>query len=552
MGRSTSQADRRLTRRQALGLGAGAAGTIALGGWGVGRLLAGDEAPVDHVLRAAPTTIELGPRSARTWAYAGGVPGPELRLKQGQPFRARVENRLPSGTTIHWHGIRLDNAMDGVPDLTQRAISPGDDFVYEFTPPDAGTFIYHSHVGTQLDRGLYGALIVEPRREEMSYDREAVLLLDDWLDGVAGTPDRRLADLRRNGMNMPGMGGMSMGGGMDGMKMGAGMGGQSMGGAMGGQVGRHSALSGGRPGPDSLAALANAMETGRVDPGDVRHPLHLVNGRPPADPPAIAVRHGERLRLRLINPAADTVYCVFIEDHQLSVTHADGQPVSPVTTDAIMIGMGERYDALVEARAPGAVRLIAVPLGKPGRAVATLRYGEASRSRMPRPDAPFRAPRRVASYEDLRPLDRARSPSAPRELRLDLGMAMDAYRWTIAGRAFPDAPEIELAPGERVRLRMRNRTPMPHPMHLHGHFFRQALPGGAAGPEKDTILVPPMREVAVDLVADNPGRWAFHCHNAYHQEAGMMRSVRVGSAARSDRRQATGTDEGESMPGVGH
>lgn len=120
---------------------------------------------------------------------------------------------------MHWHGIRLRNPADGVPDFTQDAIRPGDAFVYEFTPPDAGTYFFHSHVGTQLDRGLYAPLIVEAAREQLSYDEEAVLVLDDWLDGVAGTPDAQYAKLRRSGMNM---GGMSMGGGS--------MGGGSMGG----------------------------------------------------------------------------------------------------------------------------------------------------------------------------------------------------------------------------------------------------------------------------------------------------------------------------------
>jgi FtsP/CotA-like multicopper oxidase with cupredoxin domain len=116
------------------------------------------------------------------WAYNGSVPGPELRLKQGQNLRVEVENALGVGTTIHWHGVRLPNAMDGVPNLTQAPIAPnGGKFVYEFDLPDAGTFWYHPHLGSpeQVGRGLYGALVVE-ERDPLKVDRDVVWVLSDW------------------------------------------------------------------------------------------------------------------------------------------------------------------------------------------------------------------------------------------------------------------------------------------------------------------------------------------------------------------------------------
>lgn len=429
---------RGVTRRQVLVAGAGAAGALALGGYGLGRVLArgsssAAELAPDLVIRAVPTTVDLGSRRARTWTYGGALPGPGVRLRQGEPVRIRVENGLPEETSVHWHGIRLANAADGVPGLTQAPIAPGDSFTYAFTPPDAGTYFLHSHSGLQLDRGLYASLVVEPKREPMDYDREDVLLLDDWLDGLDGTPDDRLSSLKRSGMPMEGM---DMGAGVDmGSTAGMGMGmGMDDGGAA---RGPHTALDGGAPTAGSLAALANAMENGAVDPGDVPdYPAYLINGRPPDDPHRLAVRGRERVRLRLINAAADTTFCFFVEGHAMTVVHADGAAVRPVDTDALLIGMGERYDVLVEARSVGASRMIAVPLGKQGRAVAVLRAGP-TRGRATSPSAPFRMPRRIASYADLQSTGAPpRTAIAAHETRLALDMEMGKYVWTIGGQAF--------------------------------------------------------------------------------------------------------------------
>lgn len=530
MGTESSGSEPRFTRRRLLVVAGSATAVVGVGGgYGLSRLLGGDgevlPAPT-LTLRARAEEVELGGRRAATWTY-GGLPGRELRLREGEPVRIRVVNDLPEPTTIHWHGIRLVNAADGVPGMTQEPIASGDSFDYVFTTPDTGTFIYHSHVGTQLDRGLYGALIVEPRREELDYDAEAVLLFDDWLDGVAGTPDRKLAEIREQmatgemdmgGMDMGGtgtgetdMGGMVMGGG-SGIGMGAGF--------------RHTGLDGMAPSGDHLAALANALEAGRLDAGDVQYPLYLVNGRPPEAPAAVRVRRGDRVRLRLINPSSDTIFCVFVEGRPLTIVRADSGPVEPVETDAVMLGMGERYDVLVDVPESGYTRVVGMPLGKRGRAVTLLRTTDASGAPPPA-GKKLVLPRRVASYSDLRDADGAPRANGARSIRMDLGMTMGRYEWTMGGQAFPNADPISVRRGERIRFVMRNRTMMPHPMHLHGHDFRLVLGSGLGG-RKDTMLVPPRRELAVEWLADNPGAWAFHCHNVYHAEAGMMRRVDVG------------------------
>jgi FtsP/CotA-like multicopper oxidase with cupredoxin domain len=194
----TSSDSPRFTRQEFVLGGAGIALAAGFGGYGLSRLFSSSKT-TELVLRPRAETIELGHRRVQTWTYGAGVPGPEIRVKQGERLRVRVDNGLPEGTTIHWHGVRVPNAMDGVPGMTQRAIAPGTSFVYDFVPPDAGTYWFHPHVGTQLDRGLYAPLVVEARSETLDYDREVVLVLDDWLDGVAGTPEQALRRLEKHG-----------------------------------------------------------------------------------------------------------------------------------------------------------------------------------------------------------------------------------------------------------------------------------------------------------------------------------------------------------------
>ena len=142
-------------------------------------------------LVAEPTELPLvDGKPLKVWAYNGQVPGPTLRVRLGETLRVRFVNKLPQDTTIHWHGVRLPNAMDGVPYLTQKPVQPGDSFVYEFTPRDAGTFWFHPHVraSEQVERGLYGVLVVEDARPP-PYSRDLVWVLDDWLLDASGQID---------------------------------------------------------------------------------------------------------------------------------------------------------------------------------------------------------------------------------------------------------------------------------------------------------------------------------------------------------------------------
>ena len=442
-------------------------------------------------LTAREATVSLGGLVVPTWVYGDSVPGPLLRAKAGDRLRVNVTNALETDTSIHWHGIALSNDMDGVPGITQKPINAGSRFTYEFTAPDPGTYFYHPHTGVQLDRGLYGVLIIDDPDEPGDYDQEWVLVLDDWVDGTGRTPDAILAELQSAG-------GTSSSGDMDGMDMGDdSMDGMDMGG------------------------MGEGMQSGILGgAGDIDYPHYLINGRTAGAPDVLTGKPGQRARIRIVNAASDTAFRVALGGHKLTLTHSDGFPVEQTTTDALMIGMGERYDVTVTL-ADGTFPLVASAEGKGGQGLAVVRTsgGGAPKGDVQVPELN----RRVVLSSDLvgSPNVLLATKRPDRVLNVVLGGTMAPYRWTLNGKTFPDAEPLDISAGERVRLRFANHSMMFHPMHVHGHTYG-LVRGGA---RKDTAIVRPMQTLEVDLDADNPGQWATHCHNIYHAEAGMMTTL---------------------------
>ncbi|MFF8191067.1 multicopper oxidase family protein [Streptomyces bobili] len=465
-------------------------------------------------LTAAPARLDLGGGvRTKTWAFEGRTPGREVRLSTGDTLVAELSNQLPGKTTtsIHWHGIALRNDMDGVPSATQTAVRAGSTFTYRFIADAPGTYFFHPHVGVQLDRGLYAPLIVEDPREPLAYDDEWVVVLDDWVDGVTGTPDEVFAELRQ------GMGGMDMGGasgsGMEGHDM------HSM-----GDMGEDAAS----PSPSSSGGMSSRFmlmgaESDLLggDAGDVKYPHHLVNGRIPADPHVYTGKPGRKVRLRIINAGSDTAYRVALGSHRLTITHTDGYPVQHQQVDALLIGMGERYDVLVTL-GDGVFPLVAAAEGKNAGGLALVRTGS---GRAPSASVrPKELSGLIMTASQLRAADDVRLKSARTDVthQIKLTGGMMHYNWAINGKPFdmahPDANPILVEEGQRVRLDFVNDTTMWHPMHLHGHTYQL----GDSGPRKDTTIVLPKKKLSVFFDGDNPGQWMLHCHNAYHGEAGMM------------------------------
>lgn len=474
-------------------------------------------------LTAAPARLDLGGGvTTNTWAFDGRTPGKELRGTAGDTIAAELNNQLPGKTTtsIHWHGVALRNDMDGVPPVTQAAVRAGHTFTYRFIADAPGTYFFHPHVGLQLDRGLYAPLIVEDPREPLRYDDEWVVVLDDWLDGVTGTPDQVYSELKN------GMGGMDMGGSSgpsgssdDGM---GDMGGMDMSG-MSASPSASSPPSGGGMSTNFMLMGATSTLLGG-DAGDVNYPYHLVNGRVPVAPDVYNGKPGRKVRLRIINAGGDTAYRVALAGHKLTITHTDGFPVEHRQVDALLVGMGERYDVLVTL-GDGVFPLVALAEGKDASGMALVRTGSGG---APKPGVrPKELNGIIMAASELRAAADVRlaTRKTDRVHRIELTGGMAKYNWAVNGKPFdmnnPTASPILVEQGQRVRLDFVNRTSMWHPMHLHGHTYQL----GTAGPRKDTTIVLPNKTVSVFFDADNPGQWMLHCHNAYHQEAGMMAVV---------------------------
>ncbi len=433
-----------------------------------------------------PATVDLGGLAVATWTFGGELPGALIRAKVGDTLKIAVNNSLPQPTTVHWHGLALRNDMDGVPGLTQDPIGPGKSFEYNYVSTHPGTYWFHPHVGVQQDRGLYAPLIIDDPNEPGNYDAEWIVVLDDWTDGVGQSPDAILADLMKNGMNMNGMnhGGMAM------------------------------------PYSDT-----NPLGS---DTGDVDYPHYLINGRLPTAPSTFSAAPGERIRIRIINAGADTAFRVALDDHKMTVTHTDGFPVIPTDVDALLLGMGERYDVIVTA-GDGAFALRAAPVGKQGPsglAVLKTAAGTVGPAGVPPPTSGVLGTVETFQADESVELETTKTF---KKLPATLGGNMMDYTWTINGVAHVvDKGIMSIKRGDTGRMRMKNATMMFHPMHLHGHTFQVRAVNGvpmARGPRKDTVIVRPMETVDVDFVADNPGSWMFHCHNAYHGEAGMMTAI---------------------------
>jgi multicopper oxidase len=479
-------------RRQFLVMGAGAAACVAAA---CSKSQPPPAAPTstDVSLAAGETDIDLGGVNVHTWAYGNQVPAREIRLKKGERLRAELTNAMPQDVTVHWHGIALVNGMDGVPDLTQAAVPNGKKFTYDFVVPDAGTYWFHSHVGTQLDRGLYGPLIIEDPSEKVDYDDELVVVLDDWIDGTGTNPDQVLENLRKTGMKPMAPGG---------------------------------------PGVTPTSPLGE-------DGGDVTYPFFVINGRVAADPQVVDYRAGQRIRLRAINAGSDTAFRVAVPNATMRVIQTDGYPVVPVQAISVILGMGERVDAIITVNE--SLPLVAVPEGKQGHAQLNLRVNNAPSS--------VNVDDFVASVRTMAPLDTATLSPTPevtlpvkapdQVIDAHLTGPVNGYTWPVNGTLYnPPNDGVAVKPKQRVRIRFVNESMMYHPFHLHGHTFQvmtadarsregtadarsRGAPATVAKARKDTVLVPPKQTVEVDFDTNNPGRWINHCHNTYHLEAGM-------------------------------
>nr|VTP04381.1 Copper resistance protein A precursor [Mycobacterium riyadhense] len=439
---------------------------------------------VTATLTAQPAPIDLGGPIARTLAYGDAVPGRLIRANVGDELAVTVKNRLNGPTSVHWHGVALRNDMDGVVPATPN-IAATSDFTYRFSSPYPGTYWAHPHVGLQADYGLYLPVIIDDPGDPGRYDAEWIVVLDDWTDGIGRSPQQAYDELK--GTHMPAE----------------------------------------SPGQQDMPGMTTVGTSGLLggDSGDIDYPYYLVNGRIPAAPTTFDAKPGQRIRVRFINAGADTAFRVALAGHVMTVTHTDGFPVVPTDVDALLVGMAERYNVIVTA-GDGVFPLVAVPEGKkaqPGRALLSTAAGAP-------PDATFQPSElngRVGTVDMFTAIPPASLGTSQSDvnLALELTGSMMNYNWSINGKPYPQSPPLTINQGQRATLTFTNSTMMYHPMHVHGHTFQVIKPDGSLGTRKDTVNVLPNQKLSAMLVADNPGIWMIHCHNAYHQEAGMMTTL---------------------------
>jgi FtsP/CotA-like multicopper oxidase with cupredoxin domain len=505
---------RSLSRREFLRVsGQAGLGALALGAGG-GLLVPGPAASAQRegagrvreiFLEAREVRWDLAPgKVVKAMAYNSQIPGPELRLREGERVRIVLKNSLSDPTTIHWHGVDVPNPMDGVPGLTQKPIPPGQAFVYEFTATPPGTRWYHTHLQEhkQLDLGLYAPLIIEPAEPDpFAFDREYTLVLDDWATGTTRPlPSTREGTAAGRG-GMGGMMGGMMGGGMGRMMEGM-MGRGGMGGMMGGQ-----------------------------------HPAYdvmTINGKAyPATQP-LKVRKGERVRLRLINASADHTHVLRLAGHRLHVTHTDGNPLlQAVEVDAVPIAPSERYDVFFVADRPGAWFLFCTEAGHAAAGEQVLVFYEGHEKSRAEPPVEGVSGLSLWHYDLGRGRDilpRSWGQERVFDLTLSGGM-MGSDVWTINDERYPDTEPLRLRKGDGARVRFRNMSMEAHPMHLHGQSFKVLAVNGrrlAAPIVKDSVDVEAhMGSVGIEFTAHNPGDWFLHCHKPMHMEGGMITLAKI-------------------------
>jgi CopA family copper-resistance protein len=526
----------------------------------------------EYFLTIDQQEVNITGKPAKGMTINGGIPGPTLRFKEGDLARIHVRNQMKVETSIHWHGILLPNDMDGVPYVTFPPIKAETTFTYEFPIRQAGTYWYHSHSNLQEQSGVYGSIVIEPRKKRFSPAQDQVILLSDWTEE---DPHVVLRTLKR---------------GSEWYSIEKGSGQSILGAARLGMFGEY--------------FKRELQRMPAMDIADVAYDRFLVNGKPES---SLGAKPGETVLLRIINGSSTTFFHVGFAGGPMTLVAADGQDVEPVKVDRFLIGVAETYDILIKAPAGGAHELRAtahdgsgfasgnrdVEAGKfdhPGMMGMDPMKIEGSHGQKGGEDAPGmetmghtghggrwmpmqgmehatpgmspsgpsdanRSGRRfganfgflaadISSSKDLAldgmdprrpwpPYGKLRStkptafsPDKPvRKIRLTLDGDMERYVWFMNNKPLSESDSILIRKGEVVRFIMINRTMMHHPMHLHGHFFRVINGQGDYAPLKHTVDVSPMSTTVIEFDAYEMGDWFFHCHLLYHMKSGMARVV---------------------------
>jgi CopA family copper-resistance protein len=568
-----------LSRRKVM-QSAAAASALTLPPWSLRSALAVPSgAPVlsgtDFQLEIGDVPINITGRPRIATAVNGSVPAPILRWREGDTVTLAVTNRFSKPSSIHWHGVRAPSPMDGVPGLSFHGIAPGETFVYRFPVHQSGTYWYHSHSAFQEQTGVYGPIVIVPKGGyAQAFDRDYVVMLSDWSDESPDTivsnlkfqsdyynfHQRTLStfidDAQRKGFSDTVADRLEWGK----MRM-------SPTDILDVSGATYTYLINGRPPGANWTALFRPGERVR---------LRFINGssmsifdvRIPDLPMTVVQADGndiepvtvDEFRISvaetydvIVQPTADRAYTIFVQAEDRTGYARGTLAPRPGMTAAIPpmdprplrtmadMGMGGMDHGSMSGMDHGAMS------GMQHGSMADMSSIEASpeaqklqgsvgvdnvammpTQRLDRAREGFPPSRRVLSYADLRATRPGSDPRPPsRDITLHLTGNMERFIWGFDGKKFSEAEPIVLQRGERVRFVLINDTMMEHPIHLHGLWSELENGHGEYRPYKHTINVKPGERLSYLVTADEPGRWAYHCHLLYHMETGMFREVRV-------------------------
>ncbi len=528
-------------------------------------------------------TVNLTGNTAVATTINGQIPGPTLVWQEGDTVTLHVTNKLKKDSSIHWHGLILPYQMDGVPGISFDGIKPGETFTYKFKVQQHGTYWYHSHSGFQEQTGVYGAIVIKPKKKEpFKVDLDNVILLSDWSDEKPEAIFRKLklsSDYYNFGQRT---------------------------------VGRflEEVQKKGLSKAFNDRKMWNEMRMNDVDISDVTGYTytHLMNGQPSNRPFVTLFKKGQKVRLRFVNAAAMTFFDVRIPGLKMTVVASDGNHVKPVRVDELRIGVAETYDVIVQPKKNKAYAIFAQSIERSGYALGMLTPSSTLQAKVPKMDpvpslsmvdmgmdmgtmkkkdessmkcsSAMKMPnkkamkkyrwqamedqkypitplpmargvqttmmamspkyrlddpgvglrnngRRVLTYADLKNRYSTKHDKKPdREIVLHLTGNMERYMWSINGIRYADAKPLQFHYGERLRITFINDTMMNHPMHLHGLWSDLETGDDNHLVKKHTIIVQPGSKISYRVTVDAKGAWAYHCHLLYHM-AGMFRKVIV-------------------------
>ena len=506
---------------------------------------------VRYDLYIRDTIVTFGKKPKRAIAVNGQIPMPTLTFTEGDTAEIWVHNELNEMTSLHWHGLFLPNKMDGVPFLTQMPIKPGATYLYKFPIIQHGTHWYHSHSGLQEQLGMYGAFIMNKRKE---WDIPTIpVVLSEWTDMKPEEVHRSL----------------------------------------------HAATDWFAIQKGSTQSYSEAIKKGHfktkiinewkrmnaMDLTDIYYDNFLINGKTQNEQPQF--KAGDKVRLRIANGGASDYFWLSYSGDKITVVATDGNDVEPVEVDRLIIAVSETYDVVVTIPENKSYEFLVTPEDRTKHASMWLGSGEkvpAVKLLRPKyfagmkmmndmmdmkgnmiemdgmkmqnqimdmntvvypeitgPENPNDTINAVnhnmagmnnsnsdivsLNYEMLRAPEKTTLPNGPwKELKFDLTGNMNRYVWSLDNKVVSESDKILIKKGENIRIILFNNSMMRHPMHLHGHDFRLLSQQGEYAIMKNIIDIMPMERDTIEFAANEPGGdWFFHCHILYHMMSGMGR-----------------------------